>query len=126
MPKWHRFLRRCVLELKNAWAYYERPKLKWLKTHKVESQKIELPSIARARFGSPARFCHSLFTESQMVEEIWAEFSGVIFELRRDVVKLILPVFSRKITSFVSCFLIFKKIRPFDFRPNIPDPNAFI
>jgi hypothetical protein len=63
-----------------------------------------------------------------MVEEIWAEFHRVIVELRKDYrAKVKLSVFfSRKITSFVRFFFNFQKIRPFDFRPNVPDPRFLI
>jgi hypothetical protein len=57
----------------------------------AESQKAEKlpkrggrPSLAGARFCPLAHFGHFLFTESQMVEEIWAEFHRTIVGLRRD------------------------------------------
>ena len=81
-----------IIEQKE-WVYYERPNHK---RSKKWPYRADGPSIARARFGPHARFGHYLFTKSQMVEEIWAEFHRVIIGLKgeyRAVVKL--PVFEK-------------------------------
>jgi hypothetical protein len=52
------------------------------------------PSLARAHFGPPAPFGHFVYSESQVVKEIWAEFHQVI------VMKLSV-FFLSKTTSFV-------------------------
>jgi hypothetical protein len=55
-------------------------------------------------------------TESEIVEEIWAEFHRVIVGLRRDNGQL--QYGNGKIINFFK-----KKFDFFDFQPNFPDPR---